>query len=140
VGGPAWGIRLTLARYLLDTHAALWWWTDLPRLGRAARAILESGQDEVLVSAVSALEISLKWRLGKLDNIGDPHVHYPLLMRNNGFIGLTVSDLHGLRAGLLPGDHRDPFDRLIAAQALDEDVPVITRDREFLGFGCEVIW
>ena len=126
-------------RLLLDTHAALWWWRDTPRLGSAARAAIENGGD-IAVSAISAFEISLKWRLGKLAMIDDPAVNYPLLMARNSFTDLTVSQAHALAAGLLPGDHRDPFDRIIAAQALTDGLTVITRDPAFAAFGCKVLW
>ena len=100
---------------------------------------IESGEP-IVVSVVSAFEISLKWRLGKLTMIEDPAVNYPLLMAHNGFADLAVSRAHTLAAGLLPGDHRDPFDRIIAAQALAENLTVVTRDPAFTVFGCKVLW
>lgn len=130
---------MVTAGLLLDTHAALWWWRDIPRLGKQARAAVEDG-GAISVSVVSAFEIGLKWRLGKLTMIDDPAVNYPLLMASNHFVGLAVTATHALRAGLLPGGHRDPFDRLIAAQALEERLTVVTRDPAFAAFGCKVLW
>lgn len=127
-------------RFLLDTHAALWWWSDPTRLGARAAAVLADTDGPIAVSAVSALEIANKFRLGKLPDIGDPAANFRRLMNRNGFDSLSVTEAHALQAGLLPGDHRDPFDRLIAAQALIEDMVVVTRDRAFLDFGCKVIW
>lgn len=130
---------MAAARYLLDTHAALWWWRDIPRLSPNARAAIEDG-DDIFVSAISAFEVGLKWRLGKLAMIDDPTANYPLLMVRNNFIELAVSQAHALAGSLLPGDHRDPFDRIIAAQALAEDMTVITCDPQFPVFGCRVLW
>jgi PIN domain nuclease of toxin-antitoxin system len=126
--------------YLLDTHAALWWWTDLPKLGRVALAAIEEAATPIFVSTVSGFEIALKWRLGKLPNLGDPRDSYEPLMMRNRFIDLPISAAHAVRAGTLDGAHRDPFDRLIAAQALMEDLTVITRDPEIAAFGCKVLW
>ncbi|WCT73355.1 type II toxin-antitoxin system VapC family toxin [Sphingomonas naphthae] len=127
-------------RLLLDTHAALWWWSDPTRLGAKASELLAEADCPIAVSAVSALEIANKFRLGKLPDIGDPAANFRRLMDRNGFDSLSVNEAHALRAGLLPGEHRDPFDRLIAAQALIEDMVVVTRDRAFIDFGCKVIW
>ncbi|WP_375401860.1 type II toxin-antitoxin system VapC family toxin [uncultured Sphingomonas sp.] len=126
--------------YLLDTHTALWWWTEFPRLGANARELLEETEEPIAVSAASAFEISLKWRLGKLAMLGDPRISYEPLMKRNGFSELQVTNDHAIRAGTLDGAHRDPFDRLIAAQALTNDLTVVTRDREIAAFGCKVLW
>lgn len=128
-----------LSGYLLDTHAALWWWTGLRPLGEAGRAAVES-EAPIWVSAVTAYEIALKWRLGKMPALGDPRLSYERLMARNGFSELRVSNAHSLIAGTLEGTHRDPFDRLIAAQALADDLTVITRDREIASVGCKVLW
>lgn len=130
---------MTVVRLLLDTHAALWWWRDVDRLGTQARAVIEDGED-ILVSAITAYEIGQKWRIGKLPMIDDPAVNLPRLMASNNFGSLPISDAHSLRAALLSGKHRDPFDRLIAAQALEEKLTVITRDPAFAAFGCKVLW
>ena len=75
-----------------------------------------------------------------MDNIGDPSLRYPALMKAHDFASLLVTEAHALRAGRLPGDHRDRFDRLIAAQALEEGLIVVTRDPAFAAFGCTVLW
>lgn len=125
---------------LLDTHTAIWWWLDSPRLGPAAREAIIAGDRPVAVSAVCGLEIAIKYRIGKLPEFGDPETRFPALMAANQFDSLHVTDAHALRAGLLPGDHRDPFDRLLAAQALIEDMTVVTRDPAFAAFGCKTLW
>lgn len=125
--------------FLLDAHTLIWWWTASPKLGGAAREILENGSP-VLVSAAAVWEIATKSRLGKLPEVADFAGQYDALMDRDGFGTLAISDAHCLRAGYLPGAHRDPFDRLIAAQALIENLTVLTRDREIAGFGCRTIW
>jgi PIN domain nuclease of toxin-antitoxin system len=129
-----------VALYLLDTHAALWWWCNSPLLGSGARDAIAQADADVRVSVTSALEIAIKHRLGKLDDIGDPATNYARLMAQNGFASLPVTEAHAMRAGLLPGEHRDPFDRLIAAQGLIEGMTIVTRDPAFAGFGCNVVW
>ena len=88
----------------------------------------------------SAWEIAIKSAAGKLDMIEDFRRDYPVLMAGNGFDLLNVRDAHAIEAAYLSGEHRDPFDRLLAAQALTEDLAVITRDPELAAFGCRTIW
>lgn len=127
-------------RYLLDTHAALFWWSNSAQLSGAARDAISDPASTILVSAASAWEIATRFRSGKLGDIGDPSIHFPRLMLANGFTRLDITQDHGLRGGALAGSHRDPFDRLIAAQALMESLTIITRDGMFAAFGCKVIW
>lgn len=131
---------MTSPGLLLDTHAAIWWWTASPRLGTAAGELLTRGETRVCVSAVTAIEIAIKFRIGKLVDFGDPVTDFPAMMLASGFESLAVNQAHALGAGLLPGQHRDPFDRILAAQALAEDLTVVTRDPEFAAFGCKVLW
>lgn len=126
--------------YLLDTHTLIWWLLDQPKIGRASRSILEARDSAIYVGTGVVWEIATKWRIGKLREIVDPQVQIPELMRRNGFLSLPVTDAHAMRAGLLVGEHRDPFDRLIAAQALCEEMIVISRDPKIAAFGCAVIW
>lgn len=129
-----------LTDHLLDTHAALWWWTNNPRLGSAARRLLEEHTSRIFLSAACVWEIAIKSHAGRLPEIVDFAGQYPHLMRENGFVVLPISDRHALAGGYLAGKHRDPFDRVIAAQALAEDLTVITRDPEIAAFGCKVVW
>ena len=131
---------MTRTGLLLDTHAVIWWWTNSPLLGDGARSALVAGDYPVFVSAVTALEIAIKFRIGKLPVFGDPAADFPAMMIANRFERLPVTENHALSAGLLPGPHRDPFDRLIAAQALAEGLTVATRDPEFARFGCRILW
>lgn len=126
--------------YLLDTHSLIWWWTDARRLGSDARSAIESGDHKIVVSTASVWEIAIKSASGKLDEIENFQRDYRPLMARNGFETLAMTDDHALMAGFLPGRHRDPFDRMLAAQAVIENLTVITRDPALPALGCEVIW
>lgn len=126
---------------LLDTHAFVWAASAPDRLGNRAKQELLDPSVDVGVSAVSALEIATKVRLGKFPE-AEPFVDgYPAIVDRLGATHLPIGHGHALRAGSLNWDHRDPFDRLLAAQALLENRSLVTRDRAFgqLG-GLHVIW
>ncbi len=127
-------------RLLLDTHAVLWWLFDDPKLTAAPRAAIAEPGNEPIVSAASAWEIATKHRLGKLPEAGDVPVRLPFYLRRVRLGVLAVGLNHALRAGSLPGPHRDPFDRMLIAQAEVEGVPVVTVDRVFRDYGVAVVW
>lgn len=129
-----------VTRYLLDTHALIWWWLVEPALPADVTALVARSDNVVHVSAVSGIEIAIKVRLGKLPEMVEPLVRFDEAVVDDSFVHLPVDYRHAVRAGLLKGTHRDPFDRLLAAQALIEDLTVITRDRAFADFGCKVAW
>ena len=129
-----------MPRFLLDTHAAIWWWNDDARLPQTARQIIADQTNEIWVSAISAMEIATKARIGKLQDLPHAVERYPVLMTRNGFHSLPVSDAHALRAGQYPQEHRDPFDRFLAAQSEIEGMPLVTRDPQIANFGCDIIW
>ena len=121
---------------LLDTHVFLWWIGDSPELSEAARAAIADPASLVLVSAVSAWEISIKRALGRID-LRDEEFAYG--MRESGFTELPVTAEHGLAAGALPPHHRDPFDRMLVAQAKSEGLTLVTRDREIAAYDISVL-
>ncbi|MDV3459249.1 type II toxin-antitoxin system VapC family toxin [Sphingomonas sp. HF-S4] len=125
---------------LVDTHALMWWWANDARLSQPARAVLEDDANTVYASAASALEMSIKVRLGKLPEMTDKIDRFEQGVREDGFHLLPIRHDHAVRAGLMPGDHRDPFDRVLAAQGLIDELVVLTRDREIAAFGCKVLW
>lgn len=127
-------------KYLLDTHVLLWWWTDDPALPPRVRNLMQDEANEFLVSAASAWEISTKFRLGKLAIGREAVSRFDELVTLDGFSHLPVSYLHALRAGGLQSEHRDPFDRMLAAQSLIENVPLVTRDNAFDMLGTVTFW
>ena len=127
-------------RLLLDTHALLWWFTDDPRLSAKARDLIGDLDNEILVSAASAWEIATKHRLGKLQEASEAVSRFDELVAADGFTHLPISHLHGLRAGAYRAPHRDPFDRMLAAQAELESLPLITLDPAFEQFEIATLW
>ncbi len=125
---------------LLDTHALLWWLLDSPELGAMARAAIADPAQRVLVSAASAWELATKQRLGKLPEAGDIVTHFSACLRKQRFEPLPISAEHALAAGQLPGPHRDPFDRMLMAQAQTERAAVVTTDPVFRDHGVAVVW
>ena len=127
-------------RLLLDTHALLWWWTDNPGLSALARNSIADGISEVFVSAASAWEIATLRRLGRLDYAPDASRRFNELVAADEFRHLAITYTHCLRAGAYTADHRDPFDRMLAAQSEIESLTLVTRDLAFGQFGTTVIW
>lgn len=127
-------------RILLDTHALLWWLFDDPKLSRKARRTIADPETEALVSSASAWEIAAKHRLGKLAEAGDVVTRLPAYLRAGRFGELPISIQHALQAGRLPGPHRDPFDRMLIAQANTENLTVVTNDPVFRDYGAQVLW
>ena len=127
-------------KVLLDTHALLWWVLEDPRMSPAAAQVLKETETEILVSAVSGHEIATKHRLGKLAVPGRLAEHLDQMVRENGRLTLPLSMRHAQLAGRLQGIHKDPFDRMLAAQALIEDVPLVTNDPAFAAFNVRTLW
>jgi PIN domain nuclease of toxin-antitoxin system len=110
------------------------------RLSARARAAVGAESAEVFVSAASAWELAVKVRLGKLPEAARITHRLSESMAEQSFKPLPITIEHGRLGGLLPGQHRDPFDRLLAAQALLEDLPLVTNDPAFASFGVKVVW
>jgi len=127
-------------KVLLDTHVLLWWLFDDPALSQPARDAIRDPGNSVLVSAVSAWEISTKHRLGKLPDAGEAAEDLPGVLRKARMKPLPISIEHALAAGALPGPHRDPFDRMLIAQARIEDLPVVTADPVFSAYSVPIVW
>jgi PIN domain nuclease of toxin-antitoxin system len=126
-------------RLLLDTHALLWFQAGDRRLSRAARAAIEAADAELLLSAATVWEMAIKASLGRL-RLSDPVERYIGEKLSQGFGLLPVEWQHAARVEHLPWHHRDPFDRLLVAQALVERCPLVTRDRVFRKYGVSIIW
>jgi PIN domain nuclease of toxin-antitoxin system len=127
-------------RVLLDTHTLLWWLDGDRRLSRGARNVIAADDTAVLVSAASAWEISTKVRLGKLPGATEVAAELPAILRSQNFEALSMAIVHALRAGNLPGPHRDPFDRMLIAQAQHEDLALVSNERVFDAYGVRRIW
>lgn len=127
-------------KFLLDTHALLWWWTDDPKLSTQAKELIGDEANTILISAASAWEIATKYRLGKLDLAANALPRYNELIVADGFEHLAVTYLHALKAAAYSVDHRDPFDRMLAAQSSLESVALITCDPAFDAFDVKTIW
>jgi PIN domain nuclease of toxin-antitoxin system len=127
-------------RALLDTHALLWWLSDDPGLSRAARRAIAETRNTLTVSAASAWEIATKVRLGKVPTAADLVSNFSEQIEREGFQLMAISAAHAVRAGLLPGPHKDPFDRMLIAQSQAENIPVISNEAIFDAYGVRRLW
>ena len=127
-------------RLLLDTHALLWWLAEPSRLSPTAHASIGDPKNQVLVSAASAWELSTKVRLGKLEIASQLLADLPTVLADQGFELLPIQFRHGLRAGGYEQPHRDPFDRLLAAQAELEELMLVSVDPALQAFPCMLLW
>jgi len=127
-------------RLLLDTHALLWMSADSDRLSvRAATALLDS-RNTILFSVAGWWELAIKIGLGKLDMRSDWAATLKREMRHNGIEWLPIRPDHCERLPSLPFHHRDPFDRLLIAQAQAEELAIVTADPQFTAYDVEVVW
>jgi PIN domain nuclease of toxin-antitoxin system len=127
-------------KFLLDTCTLLWWWSEPDKLSPKVSALLRDPQNVVYVSAVSAWEVATKTRIRKLPDGNRLLNEWTHRLGVDGFRDLPISTAHAARAGMLPGEHRDPFDRMLAAQGLLEGWPVLTCDPLIAGLGAETRW
>jgi len=124
---------------LLDTHIFLWWLFDDPKLPQGIRCIIEEEANTILVSAVSVWEITTKFRLGKLPEAAAVAKNVPAWIEKAGFKALPVSPHHAQLAGAWEMAHRDPFDRMLAAQAKLEQVVLATVDSALFDFPLDIL-
>lgn len=126
-------------RVLLDTHCWLWMLIAPERLSPQGHAIVTAPDNELLLSAGSAWEISIKHALGRLRLPLEPVEFVPSRLAATGTVPLAIDHRHALRAGQLPPHHRDPFDRILIAQAQLEGIPILTSDASFAPYDVELL-
>lgn len=129
-----------MTHLLLDTHALIWFGLDYPTLSGQARDAIRDAEDEVFVSAATAWEITTKFRLGKLPEAAPFVSDIGGSIRNFGFLPLSITVEHAQRSGALPGVHKDPFDRMLVAQALAENLTLVSNETIFDQFGVRRLW
>ena len=123
---------------LLDTHTFLWWVSDSPKLSRRARKVI--AESRCLLSVASCWEMAIKASLGKLEVPAPLHRFLQQQIEVNGFELLPIALEHAAGVRELPFHHRDPFDRLIAVQAREQEIPLVTIDPVFTKYGAKRIW
>ena len=129
-----------MPRLLIDTHAFLWWLAGDERLSARARKAIGAEFDPIFVSAASIWEIATKHRLGKLPGASAIVSDLANVIEGQGFLGLPITIRHGQAAGALPGPHRDPFDRMLIAQAMLDDLVLVSNERAFGAYGVRLLW
>ena len=127
-------------RLLLDTHAFLWWLAGSDRLSDPARRAVEDEANDILVSAASAWEIATKYRLGRLPGASEVALDIPGAIADQGFEELEITVDDAGRAGALPGSHRDPFDRMLIAQALARNLALVSSESLFDSYRVRRLW
>ncbi|MEX1128636.1 MAG: type II toxin-antitoxin system VapC family toxin [Vicinamibacterales bacterium] len=127
-------------RLLLDTHAFLWWLDGDRRLPPKVRRVIADDTNAVFVSAASAWEISTKYRLGRLPGAADVASDIAGSIGGQSFSPLEITVPHAQRAGSLAGTHQDPFDRMLIAQSLMEDLPIVSNEAVFDAYGVVRLW
>lgn len=127
-------------RLLLDTHALVWWLNESPKLSGPARAAITDPANSVFVSAATAWELATKVRLGRFPEARKLIEEFHELLTAEEFETLEVTTHHGLYAGRIAGDRSDPFDRMIAAQAMTGDLQVVTVDAAIATLGATTVW
>lgn len=127
-------------RLLLDTHALIWWLAGDDALGHRAREAIADVDNPVAVSAASAMEVATKFRIGKLDGAALLARDFEAIVASQGFDELPISVRHARLAGEMNIEHKDPFDRLLIAQAQAEDMVLVSNEALFDTFAVQRIW
>jgi PIN domain nuclease of toxin-antitoxin system len=127
-------------RIILDTHAFIWWITDSARLSSRAREVVADPRNALVWSAASSWEIAIKSSLGRIDMPEPIGAFLAEQLRLQRVDPLPVEHSHAWRVAEQPFHHRDPFDRLLVAQALVEDLPILSADGQLKAYGVETIW
>ena len=124
----------------MDTHTFLWWIIDDPQLSEEARELIGNGHNTLYWSAASSWEVSIKYALGRLPLPESPEQFLPAEIEKNRIESLPIIDAHAFRAGQLPHHHRDPFDRMLVAQAQAESLTLLSDDQQLSYYDVEIQW
>lgn len=127
-------------KLLLDTHTFLWWITDAPQISATARDLISDGNNVLYWSAASSWEVSIKYALGRLPLPDTPERFLPFELAQNRIESIPVIDDHAFQAGQLPRHHRDPFDRMLVAQAQIESLVLLSNDPQLTFYDVRVQW
>lgn len=127
-------------RLLLDTHALIWWLAGEEALSSRAREAIADEANSIAVSAASAMEVATKFRIGKLPDAALLAQNFEAIIADQGFTELAITIHHALRAGEMNIAHKDPFDRLLIAQAQSEDMVLVSNEALFDGFAVKRLW
>jgi PIN domain nuclease of toxin-antitoxin system len=127
-------------KLLLDTHTFLWWITDDPQLSAGARELIGDGKNTLFWSAASSWEVSIKYALGRMPLPEVPELFLPAEIEKNRIESLPIIDAHAFQVGRLPHHHRDPFDRMLVAQAQIESLALLSNDRQLSPYDVEIRW
>ena len=127
-------------KLLLDTYTLLWWWKNDPRLSKKAFNAIKNDSNVILISAASAWEIATKHRIGKLPGVEHAVANFNELIAADAFTHLAITHQHALTAGMFDAAHRDPFDRMLAAQAIIEGAAFVTDDPAIKLFRAKTLW
>ena len=127
-------------QYLLDTHVLIWWITSDNRLSNTAKKLIQSRRNTLYWSAASSWEISIKHGLGRLIFDEDPEILLPSELDRNHVETLVITNAHAFRANSLPNHHKDPFDRMLVAQAQIESLGIVTNDSVVRQYDVDIFW
>ena len=127
-------------KYLLDIHALLWWLSDHEQLSSNARETIADPENDIYVSAASAWEIATKFARGRLPGASVIPPDFAGVIEQEQFLELPINSAHMVRSAMLPGDHRDPFDRILAAQSILENMALISVDEKIPPLGVMTRW
>ncbi len=127
-------------RYLLDTHTFLWLAADPASLSRKVSKLVRETSHSLYISAASGWEIALLWRLKRIDLPDEPQRFIPEAMQKLSVLPLPIGFQTAISAAMLPLIHRDPFDRILIAEAMKEKMIVLTKDKTFGEYGIQAIW
>lgn len=126
--------------FILDTHTLVWWINRSPELSETAAEAISSFDNTIFISAISAFEITNKFRLGKWSSVRNLAAFFETIVFEEGFKMLSITAENAQLAGTIANVHRDPFDRIIAAQAISIDATVITKDDQIAKLGAPTLW